>query len=78
MPVVYDLIDDLVDEHEVLPYALLVEHAAVVPEHLHHAVDDVHHEGRRDVVLRGGHEVDPKFLREEVVQSLDVLDERFV
>lgn len=80
MTIVDNLIDDLVDQHKVLPYALFVQHAAIVTEHLHHSINDVHHERGRYVVLRSRHKVDSEFLRKEVIQSLYVLrrKKRFV
>ena len=73
MTIVNDLVDDFIDEHEVLADALLVEHATVVPEHLHHAIYDVHGEGRRHVVLGRGHKIDAELLSEEIVEAVDVL-----
>lgn len=73
MTIVYNLVDDFINEHEVLADALLVEHAAIITEHFHHAVDDVHDERGRHVVLGRGHKVDAELLREEIVQAMDVL-----
>ena len=76
MTVVDHLVDDLVDEHEVLADALLVEHAAVVAEDLHHPVDDVHDGAGSSIGLARCYEVDAKLLREEVVDAVDVLSTR--
>ena len=78
MAVVDDLVDDLVDEHEILADGLLVDNSTVVPEDLHHAVDDLHDIGGRHVELGRGHEVDAKLLRVKVVQALDVLERQSV
>lgn len=73
MAIVDYFVDDLVNEHKVAPNALLVENAAVVSKNFHHSVDNVHYGRRLHVVLRSGHEIDPKLLGEEVVNSIDVL-----
>ena len=44
--IVNDLINNFIDQHEILPNAFLVKHSAVVSEHFHHSVQDVHHIGR--------------------------------
>ena len=71
--VVDHLVDDLVDEHKVLANAFFVEHAAIVPEDLHHPVNNVENGGRCHVCLACCHEVDSELLREEIVDSIDVL-----
>lgn len=76
VPVVDDLVNDLVYEHEVLANALLVKDAAEVAEYLHHAVEDVHHIGRRHVLLSRRDEVYPELLCVEVVDAVHVLNFR--
>ena len=71
--VINHLIDDLVNQHKVLPNALFVQHSTVVSEDLHHSVQDIEHITGLDVVTRGGHKVNSKLLREEVVDSIDIL-----
>lgn len=71
--IVNDLVDDFIDEYEVLADALLVEHATVISKDFHHAINDVHDERRRHVVLGRGHEVDAELLGEEIVEAMDVL-----
>ena len=73
MSVVNDLIDDLIDEHKVLPNTLLIQHSAIVSEDFHHSIQEVHDEGGRYVVLCSGHEEDPKLLGIEEVDSLHTL-----
>ena len=73
MAIVDHFVDDLVDEDEVFANTLLVEHSAVVTEHLHHAVEDVQDCGGLDVVLGRRHEVDAELLGEEVVDSVHIL-----
>ena len=73
MPVVNNLVDDLIDQYKVLANALLVQDTAVVTEDLHHAIDDVHDETGGHVVACRRDEVDPELLGEEVIQPLDVL-----
>lgn len=74
--IVNDLIDNLVYQHEVLPYALLIEHSTVVSEDLHHSIQDVHHERRRHIVLGCCYEEDAELLRVEEVNAFHVLGVR--
>jgi hypothetical protein len=76
MPVVNYLVDDLVNEHEILPDSLFVEDSAVVPEDLHHSIDDVHDKAGGDIVLGCGHKVDAELFSEKVIQTIDVLSTR--
>ena len=71
--VVDDFINYFVDEHEVLADAFLVEHAAVVAEDLHHAVEDVDHCTGLHILLRGRYKVNAELLREEVIHSVYIL-----
>ena len=73
MPVVNNLVNDLIDQHKVFSNGLFVEDSAVISEHFHHSVDDVHHKTWRNIVFGGRNEVDSKFLREEIVEALDIL-----
>ena len=75
--IVDNLVDDLIDQHEVLANALLVQHAAVVPEYLHHSVDNVENGRRRHIRLACRHEVDSELLREEIIDSIDMLYQKF-
>ena len=72
MPVINDLIDDLIDEHKILPDTLLIEDAAEVTEDLHHPVQDVHDIGGRDIVLGSCHKEYSKLLRVEVANPVHV------
>jgi len=74
--VIYHFINDLVDKHEVLPDTLFIEHTAVVTENLHHSVDDIENSGRGDVRLACSHEVDSKFLGEEIIDTIHMLRKR--
>lgn len=73
MPVINDLIDDLVDEDEVLPDALFIEDPTEVSEDFHHPVEDVHHVGGGHVVLGGCHKEYSKLLCVEVIDPIHVL-----
>lgn len=73
MPIVNDLVDDLVDEHEILPNALFVQHAAIVPKNLHHSIDDVKDGRWRHIRLTRSHKVNAKLLSEEVVDPINML-----
>lgn len=73
MPIVNNLINNLINEDEVFPDGFLIEGAAVVSENFHHPVDDVHHETWGHVVLGSGHEVDAELFREKIVEALDIL-----
>ena len=72
MPIIDDLIDDLVDKHEILPDALLVEDPAEVAEDLHHPIQDVHDIGRGDGVLGRRDKEYSEFLGIEVVDPIHV------
>ena len=74
MAIVNNLINDLVDEHEILPNALFIQDAAIVPENLHHTVDDIQDGGWSDVCLACRHEVNAELLREEIVNSIHMLN----
>lgn len=76
MSIVDNFINDLVNEYEVLSDALLVQHSTVVPEHLHHTVDDIDDTRWLYVVLAGGNEVYAELLREKVVDAVDVLQSK--
>ena len=71
--VVDKLVYYLVDQHEVLPDTLLIQDAAIIPEDLHHAVQDVHHERRRHIVFGSGHEEYAELLSIEEIDSLHIL-----
>ena len=76
MPIVDNLVNDLVNKHEVLSNGLFVEHAAVVSEDLHHAIDNVQDGRRGHISLACRHKVYSKLLREEVVDTIDVLKQK--
>ena len=67
------LVNDLVDENKILPDALFVEHATVISEDLHHAVDDIKDRRWGNISFARCHEVDSKFLSEKVVDAINVL-----
>lgn len=73
MAVVNDLIDDLIDEHEVLSDTLFIKDPAEVSEDLHHSVKDIHHIGRRHVLLGSCHKEDSELLGVEVVYPIHIL-----
>ena len=73
MSVVNNLVYYFIDQHEIFPNTLFVEHATVISEHLHHSVQDVKHTGRLHVVFRSGDEVDTKLLCKEVIDAFDIL-----
>ena len=73
MPVVNNLVNDLIDQHEIFPNGLFVKDSAVIPKDFHHSVDDVHHKTWRNIVFGGRNEVDSKLLREEIVEALNIL-----
>ena len=73
MPVVNNLVNDLIDQHKVFSNGLFVEDSAVISEHFHHSVDNIHHETWRNVVFGSRNEVDSKLFREEIVEALDIL-----
>ena len=73
MSIIDNLINDFIDEHKVLPNALLVKHSTVVSEDFHHAIDNVQNGARGYISLTGRHEVNSKLLREEVVHPVHVL-----
>ena len=74
MSVVDHLVDDLVDEHKVLADALLIEHATVVTEDLHHAIDDVQDGAWSNICLTCCNKVDAKLLCKEVIDTVHVLN----
>ena len=73
MAVVNNLVYDFVNQHKVLSDTLLIEHSAVVTENFHHAINDVEDSGRSHVGLARSHEVNSKFLREEIVHAIHML-----
>jgi dihydrofolate reductase len=73
MSIVNNLINDLINEHKILSDCLFVEYSAIISEHFHHSVDNIHDKARRNIVLGGGHKVYAELLGEEVVQSLNIL-----
>ena len=74
MSVVDHLVDDFVDEHKVLADALLIEHATVVTEDLHHAIDDVQDGAWSNICLTCCNKVDAKLLCKEVIDTVHVLN----
>ena len=76
MTIVNHLVNDLVDQNKVLANTLLVKHSAVVPEHLHHSVEDIEDSRWLDVVFGGRNEVDAEFFGEEVIDSVNILKKR--
>jgi hypothetical protein len=73
MSIVDDLVYYLVDQYKVLPDALLIQHSAIVSEHLHHPVQYVHHERGRDVVLGSCDEEYAELLSVKEIDSLHIL-----
>ncbi len=73
MAIVYDLVNDFVNENKVLADALLVEDATVVAEYLHHSINDVQDGGWGHIVLARRHKVDSKLLCKEIVHTVYVL-----
>ena len=73
MSIINNLIDDLVDEHEVFADALLVKHAAVITKDFHHSIKNIEDSTRLHIVLGGRNEEDAKLLGEEVVHAINIL-----
>ncbi len=73
MAIVYDLVNDFINENKVLANALLVEDAAVVAEYLHHPINNVEDGGWRHIILARRHEIDSKLLCKEIVHTVHVL-----
>lgn len=73
MPVVNNLINDFIDQHEVFPNCFLVEDSAVISENFHHSVDDIHHKTWRNIIFGRGDKVDSKLFCEKIVEALDIL-----
>jgi len=73
MTIVNDFIDDLINQHKILPNSLFIKHSTIVSKHLHHSIDYVHDERRWNIVFRRRYEIDAKLLCEEVIQALNVL-----
>ena len=73
MAVIDHFVNDFVDEDEVLPDAFLVKNAAIVAEDLHHAVDHVQDSRRGHICLARGDEINAELLREEVVDTVNIL-----
>ena len=72
MSIVDDLINDLINQHEILPDAFLVKNTAKVAEDFHHSVQDIHDIGGLDIVLGCCHKVYSKFLSVEVIYTIHV------
>ena len=73
MTVINDFINNLIDQHEIFPNALLIQNSAIVSKHLHHPVQYVHHKRGRDVVLGSRYKEYAKLLGIEKVDSLHAL-----
>jgi len=71
--VVYCFVYDFVNEHKILSDRLLVQHAAVVADHLHQTVDYVNNGPRRRVLLSGSNKIDTKLLGKEVANTVNDL-----
>lgn len=71
--IIYDFIDDFVNEHEILPDWLFVQDSAVVSEHLHHAINHVVNNRRWNVVFSRGHKVNAELFCKKIVHSIDML-----
>lgn len=65
VPIVYHLVDELVDHDEVFPHQLLLEAAAEVVDHMRDLVKQLQHERGQHVSLLGGE-------HEEELVALDV------
>ena len=73
MTIVDDLVDYLIDEHEVLPDRFFIQDAAVVSKNLHHAINHVVHNRWGYIVLRSRDKVDAELLCEKVINPVNML-----
>jgi hypothetical protein len=71
--IVDDLINDLVNQHKILPDRLLIQYSTEVSEYLHHPVEDIQDIGGRNVVFSSRYEEYSKFLGIEIVDSINIL-----
>lgn len=74
VPEVDDLVQDLVDEHEVLADGLLADHPAEVLYDHYYPVQQLQDIGGRNVEPRGRHHVDRRLLQVREVDALNVED----
>ena len=73
MSIVYYFIYYLIYKDEILSYWLFIQDTTVVPEHLHHPVNNLKHARWLNIVLGSRNKIYAKFLREEIVDSIDIL-----
>lgn len=74
MSIVNYFVYDLINKNEIFSNALLIEYATVIPKHLHHSIDNVHHVGGRNIVFGSRNKINAKLFCEEVVEALDILN----
>ena len=76
MAIVNQLVNNLINHHEVAANRFFRYDAAVITEDLHHAIENLVHHGGRDVVFSCSNEVNAKFLREKVIDAVNMLLKR--
>mmetsp|Transcript_49339 Transcript_49339/g.132031 ORF Transcript_49339/g.132031 Transcript_49339/m.132031 type:complete len:231 (-) Transcript_49339:187-879(-) len=76
VPEVHHLVEELIDQDEVLPDALLVQHPAEVLEDLCHLAQQLYDRRGRDIHAGGGDEIQPVLLDEDVADAVQVEDRR--
>ena len=73
MAIINHFINDLIDEHKILPDTLLIKNTTVVSENLHHSVKNIQYVGWLNIVSRRGYKIDSKLLREKVIYPINIL-----
>ena len=71
MTIINNLINDFIHEYEVLSDALFINYSAVISEHFHHSINELHYERLGAIVSSGRHKVESKFLGKEIVETID-------
>ncbi len=78
MPVINNLIDDLINQYEVFSDTFFVKDSAEVTEDFHHSVQDIHYIGWRNIMFSCCHKEYSKFFCVKVVYSVHIEAWRWV
>ena len=72
--IIDDFIDNLINQHEILPNTLFIQNSTEVSKYFHHSIQNVHHIWRRDIVFCCCYKKDSKFFCVKVIDPIDILD----
>lgn len=73
MAIVNSFVYDFVNEHKVLADRLLIQHAAIVADHLHQTVNYVNNWPSSGVLLSGSNKIDAELLGEKITNTVNYL-----